>query len=181
MLTTVLAVPPALAVHEGEYVAVLDPPGGHTFRDLAAPRERPGTGVVFRAYHLVPHRTVTENVVLAQRYHGVPRAERAERAVAALAAVGLGHRAGVLPRALSGGERRRVTIARALVNRPDLLVCEEPTADLDAAAAGSVLDVLDRLHGSGLTLLVVTRDEAVAARAERVVYFTEPASTPWTK
>ncbi len=169
MLTTALDGAPALAVHEGEYVAVLDPPGRNTFRELAAAGERTGTGVVFRAYHLVPHRTAAENVLLALRYHGVPRTERAERAVAALVAVGLGHRAAALPRSLSGGERRRVTIARALVNRPTLLLCEEPTADLDPPAAAVVLDVLDRLHGGGLTVLVVTGDERVAARAERVV------------
>jgi putative ABC transport system ATP-binding protein len=169
MLTTVLEVPPALAVHEGEYVAVVDPPSRYTFRELAASRERRGTALVFRAYHLIPHRTLAENVVLGLRYHGVPRAERAERAVAALNAVGLAPRAGALPRALSGADRRRVTIARALVNRPDLLLCEEPTADLDTTGAASVLDVLDRLHTDGLTLVVVTRDEAAATRAQRIV------------
>jgi len=181
MRTTVLGVPPELAVHDGEYVAVLDPGGRYRFGDLA--RDRPGTGVVFRTYHLVPYRTVAENVVLALRYHGVPRAERADRALAALTAVGLGHRADAPPRALSGGERRRVTIARALVNRPDLLLCEEPTADLDPAAATGVLDLLDRLNADGLALLVLTGDPAVAGRAQRVVqgHLTEPASTPWTK
>jgi putative ABC transport system ATP-binding protein len=169
MFTTVLEVPPALAVREGEYVAIVDPPGRYSFRELAASREGPGTGLVFRAYHLIPHLTLAENVVLAHRYHGVPRAERAERAVAALVAVGLGQRARALPRALSGAERRRVTIARALVNGPDLLLCEEPTADLDAPGTAAVLDVLDRLHGDGLTLVVVTRDEAAAARAQRIV------------
>jgi putative ABC transport system ATP-binding protein len=167
MLTTVLGVGPTLAVHEGEYVAVLDPAGRVRFRDLV--RDLPGTGVVFRAYHLVPHRTVAENVVLALRYHGVPRAERADRALAALTAVGLGRRADAPPRALSGGERRRVTIARALVNRPDRMLCEEPTADLDPPAATAVLDVLDRLHADGLALLVLTRDPAVAGRAHRVI------------
>ena len=169
MFTPVLEVPPALAVREGEYVAVVDPPGRYTFRELAASRDQPGTGLVFRTYHLIPHRTLAENVVLGLRYHGVPRAARAERAVAALEAVGLGQRARVLPRALSGAERRRVTIARALVNRPDLLLCEEPTAELDASGAASVLDTLDRLHADGLTLVVVTRDEIAAARAQRIV------------
>jgi len=167
MLTTVLGTTPAPAVGDGEYVAVLDPAGRYRFRELAL--ERPGTGVVFRAYHLVPHRTVAENVVLGLRYHGVPRVERAERALAALTAVGLGHRASAPPRALSGGERRRVTIARALVNRPDLLLCEEPTADLDRTATAGVLDVFDRLHADGLALLVVTSDPAVAGRAQRVI------------
>jgi putative ABC transport system ATP-binding protein len=169
MLTTVLEVPPALALREGEYVAILEPPGRQTFGSLMPLRDRPGTGLVFRAFHLVPHRTATENVVLGLRYHGMPRSVRTERAVQALAAVGLGHRTQVLPRALSSGERRRVTVARALVNQPDLLLCEDPTADLDRAAADSVLNVFDRLHGDGLTLLVVTRDDRLAARAHRIV------------
>ena len=169
MLTTVLEVPPALAVHEGEHVAVVDPPDRYRFRELAAWRDRPGTGLVFRTYHLIPHRTLAENVVLGLRYHGVPRAERAQHAMAALDSVGLGQRARVLPRALSAAQRRLVTIARALVNRPDLLLCEEPTADLDAAGAAAVLDVLDRLHAGGLTLVVVTGDEVAAARAQRII------------
>ena len=166
-MLTILDGAPALA--EGEYVAFVDPPGRRTFHDLAALRRRPGTGVVFRAYHLVPHRTVAENVVLALHYHGVARAERARCAVAALAEVGLARRADALPFSLSVGERRLVTIARALVNEPRLLLCEEPTADLDPPAAAAVLEVLDRLHASGLTLLVVTGDERAAGHAQRVV------------
>jgi len=163
--------PTEVAIRDGEYLAVVGS-GPAIFADLAGRLRADGPdepGLVFRAYHLPPHRTVTENVLLGMRYRGVPRAERTERAIQALTSVGLGHRAHSLPVVLSSGERRRVTIARALVNRPSVLLCDEPTGDLNARACAAVLDVFDQLHAAGLTILVVTRHDAVAARAGRVV------------
>ncbi|MFF4765533.1 ABC transporter ATP-binding protein [Streptomyces sp. NPDC001255] len=126
-------------------------------------------GFVFQSFHLLPHRTAVENVQLAMVYRRVPRAERRERARTALARVGLAHRADALPTRLSGGERQRVAVARALVARPSLLLCDEPTGNLDTATAGEILRLLDELHGEGMTLLVITHDPAVAAHGSRTV------------
>ncbi|MFI5827505.1 ABC transporter ATP-binding protein [Streptomyces sp. NPDC051578] len=126
-------------------------------------------GFVFQAFHLLPHRSALENVTLAMLYTSVPRAERLTRAREALRQVGLGHRADALPGRLSGGERQRVAIARALVGRPSLLLCDEPTGNLDSANAGSVLSLLDRLHTAGMTVMVITHDSEVAARGRRTV------------
>jgi putative ABC transport system ATP-binding protein len=126
-------------------------------------------GFVFQAFHLLAHRSVAENVELAMIYTGVPRRRRAERALAALDRVGLGHRVAFSPATLSGGERQRVAIARALVGEPSLLLADEPTGNLDSGTAASILDLFDDLHRDGLTLAVVTHDEAVSRRAERRV------------
>jgi putative ABC transport system ATP-binding protein len=126
-------------------------------------------GFVFQAFHLLGQRSVAENVELAMTYTGVPRGRRAERALAALDRVGLGHRVAFSPATLSGGERQRVAIARALVGGPSLLLADEPTGNLDSATAASILDLFGDLHRDGLTLAVVTHDEAVSRRAERQV------------
>jgi ABC-type lipoprotein export system ATPase subunit len=126
-------------------------------------------GFIFQAFHLLPHRTVLENVMLAELYIGRPRRGRAERALAALERVGLGDRADFLPTRLSGGQRQRAAIARALMGEPSLLLCDEPTGNLDSKSAANVLDILGELSRSGLTLIVITHDEHVAARAARRV------------
>jgi putative ABC transport system ATP-binding protein len=126
-------------------------------------------GFVFQAFHLLGHRTVLENVVLAQLYNRTPRRERVPAAVAALERVGLGHRMHALPTTLSGGERQRVAIARALVCRPRVVLCDEPTGNLDSHTAASVLELLGGLHADGLTILVITHDPAVASRGTRRV------------
>ncbi|MFD0275985.1 ABC transporter ATP-binding protein [Kitasatospora sp. NPDC127111] len=130
-------------------------------------------GFVFQSFHLLPHRSAAENVALALLYTASRgrrgAAERRERARAALVQVGLGHRLDALPTRLSGGERQRVAIARALVGRPSLLLCDEPTGNLDSTTAESVLALLDDLHAEGLTVLLITHDPQVAARGRRTV------------
>jgi ABC-type lipoprotein export system ATPase subunit len=126
-------------------------------------------GFIFQSFHLLPHRTVLENVMLAELYVGAPRRGRRGRALAALEQVGLLDRAWFLPTRLSGGQRQRAAIARALMAEPSLLLCDEPTGNLDSKSAANVLDILGELSGSGLTLVVITHDEHVAARAHRRV------------
>src|SRR5207302_6860919 len=121
------------------------------------------------AFHLLPHRSVLENVMLAELYIGAPRRGRQQRALAALERVGLLERADFLPARLSGGQRQRAAIARALMGEPSLLLCDEPTGNLDTKSAANVLDILGQLSGDGLTLVVITHDEQVAARADRRV------------
>lgn len=126
-------------------------------------------GFIFQAFHLLPHRSVLENVMLAELYVGAPRRGRQERALAALERVGLGDRADFLPTRLSGGQRQRAAIARALMAEPSILLCDEPTGNLDSKSADNVLGILGELTRSGLTLIVITHDEHVAAQADRRV------------
>lgn len=138
-------------------------------------------GFVFQQFHLLPHRTVLDNVLLATLYSGVPRAERRERALAALDRVHLGHRLGFLPTTLSGGERQRVAVARAVVAAPRVLLADEPTGNLDTENSAGVLDLFDELHGDGLTLVVITHDDVVSARAGRRVRITDGRLTELTR
>ena len=126
-------------------------------------------GFVFQSFHLVPRLTAAENVELPMIFAGVARQERRERVAAGIAAVALGPRADHRPDQLSGGERQRVAIARAMVMRPRVLLADEPTGNLDTRSGQQVLELLDRLHGEGLTVVVVTHDPSVARRAERVI------------
>jgi putative ABC transport system ATP-binding protein len=107
--------------------------------------------------------------MLAEVYGRRPRAGRADRALAALAAVGLAGRADALPTRLSGGERQRVAIARAIMHDPELLLCDEPTGNLDSVTTAGILDLLAGLHQAGLTIVVITHDAEVAQRAGRQV------------
>ncbi|TDC53787.1 ABC transporter ATP-binding protein [Jiangella ureilytica] len=186
-----------LTIAEGEYLSIIGPSGSGkstllhllglldrpsrgTYRldgvDVSTLTERRRTrvrgeriGFVFQAFHLLPHRSVLENVELAMIYLRVPRKERTARARATLERVGLGHRLDFDPITLSGGERQRVAIARALVAQPSLLLADEPTGNLDSGNAASVLDLFDELHADGLTLAVITHDDGVSARAQRRV------------
>ncbi|WP_327129144.1 ABC transporter ATP-binding protein [Streptomyces sp. NBC_01727] len=126
-------------------------------------------GFVFQSFHLLPHRSAQDNVELAMLYQSTPRRARSRRAAAVLTRVGLEHRAHALPTQLSGGERQRVAIARALVAEPSLLLCDEPTGNLDTETASAVLDLLDRLHEDGMTIAVITHDAQVAARGQRTI------------
>lgn len=126
-------------------------------------------GFVFQAFHLLPGRTVLENVMLAFLYGVVPRTERRERAKAALDRVGLSHRLEFQPGTLSGGERQRVAIARAVCTEPRLLLADEPTGNLDRVNSDSILELFDELNADGLTLVTITHDQRVADRARRRV------------
>jgi putative ABC transport system ATP-binding protein len=189
--------PTSLRVGRGDHVAIVGPSGagkstllnvlglldrptsGHYLFDgidvgslgdaeLTALRGR-RIGFVFQAFHLIPYRTALENVALAQVYARTKRADRIAEARAALAEVGLDHRVHALPTTLSGGEQQRVAIARAIMGNPSLLLCDEPTGNLDSETALAILDVLDRLHGAGIAIVVITHDSAVAGRAGRTV------------
>ena len=126
-------------------------------------------GFVFQAFHLLAHRTVLENVMLGELYLATPRTQRRERALAALAQVDMTHRISFHPTRLSGGERQRVAIARALMGDPDVLLCDEPTGNLDTHNTELMLDLLDALVARGITVLVITHEETVARRADRRV------------
>jgi putative ABC transport system ATP-binding protein len=130
-------------------------------------------GFVFQAFHLLAHRTVRENVMLGEIYRRRSRSGRRQRADAALDQVGMGHRRDFRPGHLSGGERQRVAIARALIGEPALLLCDEPTGNLDSANTEAVLDLFDELRAAGTTLVVITHDEAVSRRAARRVRITD--------
>lgn len=137
-------------------------------------------GFVFQAFHLLPHRTVLENVMLAEVYRKQPQRGRRERARAALERVGLGHRVDFFPTKLSGGEKQRVAIARALIGSPSLLLCDEPTGNLDSKSSADLLALFDRLNQEGVTLVVVTHDENVANRAGRRVHIIDGKLTEMT-
>jgi len=130
-------------------------------------------GFVFQAFHLLPHRTVLDNVLLATLYSGVPRAQREKRAREALDRVGLGHRVGFMPTTLSGGEQQRVAVARAVVAQPTLLLADEPTGNLDLKTSGEVMGLFEELNRDGLTLVIITHDDAIAARAGRRIHISD--------
>ena len=137
-------------------------------RALAGLRRRE-IGFVFQAFHLMDELSAQENVELPALLAGRSPAEARRRAALLLERVGLAERAGHLPSALSGGERQRTAIARALVNEPSIVLADEPTGNLDSAATLEVLRLFEALHEDGLTLVVVTHDEQIAARADRLV------------
>jgi putative ABC transport system ATP-binding protein len=189
--------PADLVIEAGDYVAVTGPSGSgkstllHLLGLLDSPtsgsylldgldtstlpdRDRSGLrgrriGIVFQAFHLLAYRTALENVLLAELYNGTSRNTRLQAAADALGAVGLGHRLDALPTTLSGGECQRVAIARALVSRPSLLLCDEPTGNLDSRNAATLMDLLDQLNSGGLTIVIITHDAGVAGHAGRTV------------
>lgn len=126
-------------------------------------------GFVFQAFNLIPQLTVEENVSVPLFYQDVPKRERLARAIESLDAVGLGDRLGHKPRELSGGQQQRVAIARALVTRPVVLMADEPTGNLDSKTGEAILQLFERLHDEGMTILMVTHDDDVAERCKRVI------------
>ncbi|MFF0863610.1 ABC transporter ATP-binding protein [Nonomuraea sp. NPDC003560] len=149
-----------------------------TLREGARTAVRGGRiGFVFQSFHLLPHRSVLENVMLAEVYGAAPRAGRRDRAVRALDRVRLSHRVDFLPGRLSGGERQRAAIARALLGEPSLLLCDEPTGNLDSTNTGAVLDLFDELRAQGMTIVVITHETEVSDRAGRRVRITDGVLT----
>ncbi|MEP9381017.1 ABC transporter ATP-binding protein [Nocardioides sp. KR10-350] len=184
-----------MSIAEGEYVAVVGPSGSGkstlmnilgcldvptdgsyhlggedvstmTETELAHVRNR-RIGFVFQQFNLLPSLPAWRNVELPLVYAGVARAERRDRAQAALARVGLGDRVANRPGELSGGQQQRVAVARALVTEPDIILADEPTGNLDSASTSAVLGLLDELHESGRTIVLITHEHEVAARASR--------------
>jgi ABC-type lipoprotein export system ATPase subunit len=130
-------------------------------------------GFVFQTFNLLAHRTVLENVMLAEVYLGRPREGRKDRAMAALERVGIEQRADFPPKKLSGGQQQRVAIARALMGSPSLLLCDEPTGNLDSVNSASVLALFEDLVAEGMTMLLITHEESVAKRMPRRTSITD--------
>jgi len=187
----------SLEVREGEKLAIMGPSGSgkttllsilgcldrptrgeHLFDgrrveglgddELSRLRNR-SIGFVFQSFHLIPQLTVAENVETPLLYEGASPAQWRPRALRALERVGLAARADHRPSELSGGEAQRAAIARALVTEPRLLLADEPTGNLDTATGEEIAALLDELHARGRTVVIVTHNEALARRAERVV------------
>ncbi len=188
----------SLDIHQGEYVALVGPSGcgKSTLLNLLGAIDRPTAGsitiagrdvsrlsdaeatrfrltqvgFVFQRFYLMPTLTAAENVELPMAEAGVPRAGRQARVMELLGYVGLAGRAGHRPFQLSGGEQQRVAVARALANRPALLLADEPTGELDARTGAEMIEMFARLNADGTTLVVVTHDEDLAKAAKRVVH-----------
>lgn len=186
-----------LVIYRSEYVAIMGPSGsgkstlmnligcldsptageywlngqlvsGLSDDDLARIRNRE-IGFVFQTFNLLPRSTALENVELPLVYAGVSRQERRRRAAEALMAVELAERMDHRPNELSGGQRQRVAIARALVTNPSILLADEPTGNLDSKTSDDIMALFDRLHAEGHTIIMVTHEQDIADRAERLV------------
>jgi macrolide transport system ATP-binding/permease protein len=142
---------------------------GELSPDALARLRRERFGFIFQRYHLLPHLSAADNVQVPSLYAGAARQPRVSRAHALLAQLGVAERAGNRPNQLSGGQQQRVSIARALMNHPDVILADEPTGALDSASGREVMRILVELHAAGRTVVLVTHDEQVAAHAERIV------------
>ena len=126
-------------------------------------------GFVFQTFNLLPRSTALENVALPLVYAGLPKSEREERAKSVLDMVGLSDRMDHRPNQLSGGQRQRVAVARALVNKPSIILADEPTGNLDTKTSLDIMELFREIHAAGNTIILVTHEEDIAAHAHRVV------------
>ena len=189
----------SLIVREGEYCSIMGPSGSgkSTAMNIIGCLDRPSSGsyyldnvnvaqmgdtqlahirnkklgFVFQQFHLLPQLTALENVTLPMVYASLPKSERLEKAAEALKKVGLGNRMENKPNQLSGGQQQRVAIARSIVNRPVVLLADEPTGALDSKTTQEVLDIFGELNASGITVVMVTHEPEVARQTERIVWF----------
>ena len=152
----------------GRFLLAGDDVSGMTEEDLAHARNK-RIGFVFQQFNLLASLSAWRNVELPLLYAGVDRPERRRRALEALERVGLGDRVQHRPGELSGGQQQRVAVARALVTDPDLILADEPTGNLDSVSAHDVMGLLDELHVSGRTVVLITHDSDVAARSGRIM------------
>ena len=152
----------------GEYMLDGTPIAHRTERELADIRSRK-ISFIFQGYNLIPSLSVWKNVALPMTYQGVRPAERYRRALEALDAVGITAKAESRPAQLSGGQQQRVAIARAIATKSPIIMADEPTGALDSKTGQQVLDILRELHQGGTTVILITHDNGIAAKAERVV------------
>ena len=188
-----------LEIYKGDYLAVMGASGSgkSTAMNIIGCLDRPSQGVyklngtpvenlsddelaelrnqklgfVFQQFHLLSDATALENVLLPMIYAGVDPKEREKRAKNALDKVGLSERVNNRPNQLSGGQQQRVAIARAIINNPAILLADEPTGALDSKTTEDVLDLFDKLHKSGITIVLVTHEDEVASRAKKIARF----------
>ena len=187
----------SLTVEEGEYVAIMGPSGSGktTLMNIIGCLDRPTSGTyelagenvlklkdrelsdlrlksigfVFQSFQLMPRESAVENVALPLSYAGVRKKERRIRATKALERVGLGDRVNFRPTQLSGGQKQRVAIARAMVNHPKILLADEPTGTLDSKSGEQIMELFDSLNEEGVTIVMITHDPRIAAKAKRIV------------
>ena len=187
----------SLTVEEGEYVAIMGPSGSGktTLMNIIGCLDRPTSGTyelaggnvlklkdrelsdlrlksigfVFQSFQLMPRESAVENVALPLSYAGVRKKERRIRATKALERVGLGDRVNFRPTQLSGGQKQRVAIARAMVNHPKILLADEPTGALDSKSGAQIMELFDSLNEEGVTIVMITHDPRIAAKAKRIV------------
>jgi putative ABC transport system ATP-binding protein len=188
-----------LDIEAGEYVSVMGPSGSGKstllnvvglldtpnkgyyqlagIETVGLPEESRGQlrrdriGFVFQAYHLIPRLTARENIALPMVLAGMPPAERRVRTDEVLKRLNLWTRADHLPQQLSGGQRQRVAIGRAVVMKPEIILADEPTGNLDSRSGREVMELLEELNASGITLMMVTHDNVLGARAHRHIVF----------
>lgn len=186
-----------LDIEKGEYVAIMGPSGSgkSTLMNILGCLDTPTSGTyilsgkdvsqmtddqlaeirnheigfVFQTFNLLPRTTALENVALPMVYAGLSKTDRTQRAEEVLTDVGLADRMDHKPNQLSGGQRQRVAVGRALVNKPSIILADEPTGNLDSKTSLEILNLFDQIHKAGNTVIMVTHEEDVAARAHRVI------------
>lgn len=186
-----------LIINKGEYVALMGPSGSgkSTLMNILGCLDTPtaGTyilngkrvsemedeelaeirnkeiGFVFQTFNLMPRTTALDNVALPMVYAGFSKPERTERATEVLTQVGLSDRMDHKPNQLSGGQRQRVAVGRALVNKPSIILADEPTGNLDSKTSVEIMNLFDDIHANGNTVILVTHEEDIAAHAHRII------------